>query len=442
MLQSLILSVASRSCSRNRIRLLYAPLTLSVASNRLLRWKFTTIYLESFNVIFARFRKFSCASSLTSNVSLDVPRSSSDSVKDDGIENNNKEGEINAAGDRVTLIGNNASDCQRGDTVDPTKNNIDVEKGSMNGNCNKKKKIESELIERIEKQEVEGGRMRASQLGVLHEDPNVDMRLLMENYTVASLASALRDREDVLQQCASYALEEDWKSLQVTLRNYHPKYVLDRRKKKRRLALKHELSTESLELIRKALSRMPRSVTQPHASRAGVVVALCLDNGIPSVLLEKRSPKLRAHPDEVCLPGGMVCSINDTTIVSTCLREMKEEITGLFNHPTISVLGVLRCNWGEVHHLVGVAVTPVVCYLGELPKILAPNTDEVAEVFTIPLASLLENNLWVHKDGFAPIFVGGKHYIWGLTGYILDRFVKDILLPHSKIDTESNKKQV
>jgi hypothetical protein len=28
---------------------------------------------------------------------------------------------------------------------------------------------------------------------------------------------------------------------------------------------------------------------------------------------------------------------------------------------------------------------------------------------------------WIHREGFAPIFVGGPHVIWGLTGYILEQ---------------------
>lgn len=57
-----------------------------------------------------------------------------------------------------------------------------------------------------------------------------------------------------------------------------------------------------------------------------------------------------------------IIMFSDKTIVETCLREMMEEISGLeFDfHETgggrgVSVLGVLRCNWGEVHHMVGVA---------------------------------------------------------------------------------------
>ena len=69
----------------------------------------------------------------------------------------------------------------------------------------------------------------------------------------------------------------------------------------------------------------------------------------------------------------MVCEISDDTIVATCLREMREEIGGLPR--TVNVLGVYRMNWGDLHHLVGVAVTPVVCFLGELPLKLHPNPD-------------------------------------------------------------------
>jgi nudix motif 8 len=287
----------------------------------------------------------------------------------------------------------------------------------------------SEIVQRISAQELRGGRLRLRQYGVLHEDPATDMELLTQNYTVAAVASALRDREDSLQMAAVLASEEKWDELRDMLSIFHPKYVLQRRSQRRLLG--ETLNSHSLELIRKALMRMPRTVTQAHSRRAGVVLALCSVDGVPSLLLEKRSPHIRAHPDEVCLPGGMVCNMNDRSIVATCLREMKEEIGGL-SHQHVQVLGILRCNWGEVHHLVGVAVTPVVCYLGELPDRLIPNESEVAEVFTIPLEALMDKSLWVYKEGLAPIFLGGPHVIWGLTGYILDRFYKDILLPNSR----------
>jgi 8-oxo-dGTP pyrophosphatase MutT (NUDIX family) len=304
------------------------------------------------------------------------------------------------------------------------------------------------LLERIERQELEGGRMKSKQSGVLHEDPAVDMRLLTENYTVTSLASALRDREDVLQHCAQMAQENKLEELQAYLKMFHPDMVMSRRNQKRQLDVSKPLSGTSLEIIRKALMRMPRRVVQAHSRRAGVVIPIVHVDGVPSLLLEKRSPDLRAHPDEVCLPGGMVCSVSDKTIVETCLREFKEEIGGLeFDYHQnggvgshgVSVLGVLRCNWGEVHHMVGVAVTPVVCYFSQdLAEVdLKPNPDEVAEVFTIPLAGLLDRSQWVYKEDHAPIFIGGPYIIWGLTGFLLDRFTKDVLLPFQHPDKES-----
>mmetsp|Transcript_1401 Transcript_1401/g.2936 ORF Transcript_1401/g.2936 Transcript_1401/m.2936 type:complete len:442 (-) Transcript_1401:895-2220(-) len=297
------------------------------------------------------------------------------------------------------------------------------------------------LLDRIEKQELSGGRMRAKQNGVLHEDPAVDMRLLIENYTVDALASALRDREEMLQTAAQMAAENDFESLKQFLHNCHPDVVLEKRQRLRKLNLKEPLNLASLEIIRKGLMRMPRQVTMSHSRRAGVVIPIVHVDGVPSILFEKRSASLRAHPDEVCLPGGMVCETADRTIVETCLREMKEEIGGFdFEYHRdkggthgVSVLGILRCNWGEVHHLVGVAVTPVVCSFNQdLAEVdLRPNPDEVAEVFTIPLASLMDKRQWIYKDDHAPIFVGGPYAIWGLTGYILESFWKDILLPFS-----------
>eukprot|EP00934_Nitzschia_sp_Nitz4_P003943 Nitzschia sp. Nitz4//scaffold86_size83305//65937//67178//NITZ4_005270-RA/size83305-processed-gene-0.107-mRNA-1//-1//CDS//3329559274//3933//frame0 len=299
----------------------------------------------------------------------------------------------------------------------------------------------SGLMHRIEQQEADVGRMPEKQYGVLNEDPAIDMRLLTENYTVASLASALRDREDALQYCAQLAENQDFETLQQFLHVFHPRLLLAKRNRKRKIDVTKPLSTAALETIRKALMRMPRRVVQAHSRRAGVVISIVHVDGVPSLLLEKRSPDLRAHPDEVCLPGGMVCSEADKTIVETCLREMKEEIGGMdfeYNQHGggshgVSVLGVLRCNWGEVHHMAGVAVTPVVCCFDQdLAEVdLKPNPDEVAEVFTIPLASLLDESQWIYKKDHAPIFIGGPYIIWGLTGFLLDRFSKDILTPHT-----------
>jgi ADP-ribose pyrophosphatase YjhB (NUDIX family) len=289
-----------------------------------------------------------------------------------------------------------------------------------------------DLIQSIQAQERTGGLMRRTQLGVLHNDPGIELRHLVDNYTVTAIASALRDREDALQYAATLASEPNrHDELIEFLRQYHPRYILERRSEKNKATSDpvHHLNHENArQVLRKALMRMPRTVSTSFTKRAGVCLALAWLDGTAVLILEKRAGNLRNHPDEVCLPGGMVCDIRDETIVSTSIREMKEEIYGL-EDCTVEVLGILRLNWGEVHHLTGVAVTPVVCYLGDLGDNLSPSPDEVSEVFTIPLVDLVDNDNWVHKEGLAPIFVGGPHVIWGLTGYILERFRKDILRP-------------
>lgn len=240
----------------------------------------------------------------------------------------------------------------------------------------------------------------------------------------------MRDREDVLQYCASLLAQNRTEELAEVLQPFEHKYVELRRRKEKELDLMKGYNTASLEMLRRGLMQMSRCVSQAHQQRAAVVLPLCNVHGIPCILFEKRSKNLRVHSDEVCLPGGMVSTVEDRSIVSTCLREMKEEINGL-DIDSIIVLGVLRCNWGEVHHLVGVAVTPVVCFIGEVGELdLLPNPDEVSECFTVPLSSFLNREMWLHKNGIAPIFIGGPHIIWGLTGYVINRFIKDILMQY------------
>jgi nudix motif 8 len=253
----------------------------------------------------------------------------------------------------------------------------------------------------------------------------------------------------------------------VRLRRYKNQNVVD--------LINEGFNIKALEVLRKGLARMSRQITQAHQKRAGVVLPLCNVNGVACVLFEKRSRHLRSHPDEVCLPGGLVSMGDDNTIVGTCLREMEEEIG--IRHENVTVLGTLRCNWSEVARITGVAVTPVVCFVGELgdggttssssssssssrtlskdvntcrdvnsdeydaatassssrTRIIL-NYSEVSECFTVSIASLMDKSKWIHRDDCTPVFIGGPYIIWGLTGYIVDQFVKDILVRYTGTD--------
>lgn len=79
--------------------------------------------------------------------------------------------------------------------------------------------------------------------------------------------------------------------------------------------------------------------------------------------------------------------------------------------------------------LIGISVTPVIGFIGEYEDLqLNPNEDEVSDLFTIPIHELLKEEKWVREpDSISPVYTGGPYIIWGLTAYLLDRFLKDII---------------
>lgn len=96
--------------------------------------------------------------------------------------------------------------------------------------------------------------------------------------------------------------------------------------------------------------------------------------------------------------------------------------------------------------MTGISVTPVVAFVGDLKNlVLTPNPAEVIllnnliyfadgpcnqveQVFTVPLSDLLEERLWVVQEYSTPVFTGGPHVIWGLTAFLLHKFLKDVIL--------------
>lgn len=181
-----------------------------------------------------------------------------------------------------------------------------------------------------------------------------------------------------------------------------------------------------LERIRKRLTRLPRQLTKAYTQRASVVIPLCLFDGEPSVLFTVRSLTVGKHKGEVCFPGGMV-DATDTSIQATCLREMQEEV-GLAPEG-VQVLGVLRCDWSSVTSITGVAVTPVVGFLGEMSgRALVLNEAEVDSLFTVSLRDLSAPGNWIRRPNATPVFTGGPHVIWGLTAYVLDICLREVLV--------------
>jgi 8-oxo-dGTP pyrophosphatase MutT (NUDIX family) len=160
---------------------------------------------------------------------------------------------------------------------------------------------------------------------------------------------------------------------------------------------------------------------------AAVLIPLVNRTEGPTVLLTQRSADLTDHPGQISFPGGRV-DPEDADVEATALRETQEEI-GL-TPDRIRILGRLA----DYETVTGYRVTPVVGWV-EPPFTLAADPVEVADVFEVPLAFLLEPAHQqrhfriqgsTRRDYYAIPY--GERYIWGATAamlMIMDHTLRD-----------------
>jgi 8-oxo-dGTP pyrophosphatase MutT (NUDIX family) len=136
------------------------------------------------------------------------------------------------------------------------------------------------------------------------------------------------------------------------------------------------------------------------------------------LLLTQRSADLVDHGGQISFPGGRV-EPDDASHSAAALREAAEEV-GL-QAPQVTLLGHLP----EYETVSGFRVTPVVGWV-EPPLSLTPDPMEVADVFEVPLAFVLDPaNQQRHfrmlgttrRDYWAIPY--GERYIWGATAGML-----------------------
>lgn len=162
--------------------------------------------------------------------------------------------------------------------------------------------------------------------------------------------------------------------------------------------------------------RLPGRTGAP--TPAAVLVPLINRVGGLSVLFTERSRDLPDHPGQISFPGGRV-ERGDADPSIAALREAEEEV-GL-PRERVTLLGRLA----EYETVTGYRVTPVVGWV-EPPFEIVADPVEVADVFEVPLAFLLEpanqqrhfrmiGN--VRRDYYAIPY--GDRYIWGATAAML-----------------------
>ncbi|HET6565998.1 MAG TPA: CoA pyrophosphatase, partial [Xanthomonadales bacterium] len=152
--------------------------------------------------------------------------------------------------------------------------------------------------------------------------------------------------------------------------------------------------------------------------RTAAVLVPLLEQEQPEIVLTRRSDHLPNHAGQVSFPGG-AAEAGDPSAVHTAMREAFEEI-GLPAEQT-TPLGFLD----RLDTISDYRVLPVVA-LVEPPVIWIPDNREVAEVFTIPLAFIINLEHYENR----PVKRAGneysiwylqyeRHTVWGATAAIL-----------------------
>lgn len=176
------------------------------------------------------------------------------------------------------------------------------------------------------------------------------------------------------------------------------------------------------EQVRRALSGERESLGREWLVRAAVLVPFIRRGGAPHLVLTRRTMRVATHKGQISFPGG-AAEPGDADSVATALREAEEEI-GL--DPTlVEVVGALP----DGITTSGFVVTPVVGFLAD-GAAFAPDGTEVAEVFEVPFARIVDPAVhrletFEHEGELVTSHtyeVDGRR-IWGVTGRILAKLL-------------------
>ncbi len=163
---------------------------------------------------------------------------------------------------------------------------------------------------------------------------------------------------------------------------------------------------------------------------AAVLVPLLEKKGEWHLLLTRRTQHVGNHKGQVAFPGGAM-EPKDPSPEATALRETFEEIG--IPPETIDVIGRLP----EQPVISGFLVTPVVAFLPTYVR-WRPSREEIARVFTVPLAwlgnpdhlSLSTVHTWEgvkYPVHYYQPYEG--EVIWGLTARIIQSLIKALTPP-------------
>jgi 8-oxo-dGTP pyrophosphatase MutT (NUDIX family) len=170
--------------------------------------------------------------------------------------------------------------------------------------------------------------------------------------------------------------------------------------------------------------------------RTAAVLVGVLPGPDPEVILTQRSQRLSRHAGQVAFPGGRADE-DDPSGVRTALREAEEEIGLAPSH--VQPLGFLD----RVDTISDYRVLPVVGLVDRAARLVADQV-EVAEIFTVPLATVLDPAAYrptrIHRRGVTRVVYhldwnlhvpaqAGRSHVWGVTAAILRNLALRARLP-------------
>jgi 8-oxo-dGTP pyrophosphatase MutT (NUDIX family) len=165
-------------------------------------------------------------------------------------------------------------------------------------------------------------------------------------------------------------------------------------------------------------SEIRRLIVKDGLRAAAVLIPVVDHEDGATIILTKRTEKLRNHSGQIAFPGGSI-DPSDNSPQDAALRETEEEI-GL-DRGFVEVVGRLP----DYVSGSGFRVAPI---LGIVRPgfLLTLNEDEVDDVFEVPLAFVMdaanhskESREWQGRTRHFYKMPYGDRYIWGLTAGII-----------------------
>ena len=186
-----------------------------------------------------------------------------------------------------------------------------------------------------------------------------------------------------------------------------------------------------LRRLARALAERPGTLApddgEPRRAAVAIVLRATAASTLELLLIKRSVREGDPWSGQMALPGGRQ-EPGDSTLQDTAIRETREE-TGIDISGDGMVLGTLDELRPRVSVLPSIIVTPFVAVVR--PELEMTTSEEVAEAFWVPLASLLDPEMRVESTVDAsgsmlrvPSYRLGENIVWGMTQRMLDQLLR------------------